>query len=245
MKQTNRPRVLIALSVMTVVAGVLAVQAQTQPSATQHSATTAPSVLPSTAGGTREERDGSGGRRNRRNGGFDRSERGGSERTVAATTGPASTQGSAFVLVNTTPPPLPSDFYVMTERSIFSRTRPVRRGEETQAPRTQASMVFNGVVDVDGVPVAFVEDTTQGRVVRVKEGEAVFKGKVTRISLDSLDYEVDGKKVTVAVGQSLEGGDAPPVGERAIAPPSQPAGPVNEVVERMRQARLKAMGGGE
>ena len=66
-------------------------------------------------------------------------------------------------------------------------------------------MVFNGVTKSD-VAVAMLENTDTHSVLYVHVGDEIARGKVTAITLDSLDYEAGGKVTRVEFGQTLSGG---------------------------------------
>lgn len=164
-----------------------------------------------------------------------------------------SSASSSTPTVSTTPPPYSRDFQLLQEKSIFSRNRFSSSSRERGSggsSRVAQNFTFNGVVDVDGTAVAFIEDPSAGRVMRVKAGEAVGRAKVKRITLDSMDYELAGVTATINVGGQIPTGEtvasydsgSPAAGAASSSSPGSSGGSGNDVLERMRQARLKALG---
>ena len=75
----------------------------------------------------------------------------------------------------------------------------------TSAPN---QLVLTGVSLADFGRVAFLEDEGANTVDQVKIGDSIAAGKITGISLDSLDYrDSTGRTIRVAVGFNLAGGD--------------------------------------
>jgi hypothetical protein len=62
------------------------------------------------------------------------------------------------------------------------------------------------VVQQDGTFIAFVEDTQSNSTLRLVEGDSVAKGIVKNFTLDSIEYQLGEKTITVTVGRDLEGG---------------------------------------
>ncbi len=75
--------------------------------------------------------------------------------------------------------------------------------------RQEASLVFNGVISVNGEADALVEDLGSHNVVVIRPGDPVAGGKVSSISFDDLAYETKGKTLHVEIGQNLEGTQPP------------------------------------
>ncbi len=136
--------------------------------------------------------------------------------------------GSRYITV---PRILPQEFSILAERSIFQKgshvTRVVDRvrvptpaappgATAPSAPAKSASaeesLVFDGATQTGDRFLAFVEDRNASKVLILQDGDAIVRGKVAAITLDTLDYAVDGKTVRVLVGQNLRG--------EAAAPPS-------------------------
>lgn len=163
----------------------------------------------------------------------------------------------------TTSKTLDDSYALVMRKSIFARDRrtsdPQTRSanERTDWVRPPSPMVFNGVVEVDGATVAFVEDTGAGSIRQYRLGDSVNgKGKVTSIDLDSMEIETDGKRVRVHVGQTLDGGEAPSLMDRASwgggspsssegASPSSapPTGPNADILAKLKARRAAEMSG--
>ena len=109
-------------------------------------------------------------------------------------------------------------------------------------------MVFNGVTEVDGAAYAIFEDTVAGKILGFKVGDAIASGKITGLSLDGLDYEVNGKSTHIFVGQTLEGSEAPDIVSRASVsgPSSQPSSSGNSaedsILAKLRAKRKQELG---
>jgi hypothetical protein len=167
--------------------------------------------------------------------------------------------------------PLPRDFNLLVSRSVFVHG-PQRIFEGPEVPpttqpgnssfqpsRPERTLLFNGSTRTEGEWVAFIEDTVASRVLKLKVGEPIARGKVTAITLSSLNYDANGKSTLVAIGQNLDGESAAPSSTQpslAGAPSTGPggsqggpgaspglSGPANDMLERLRQKRLKELGG--
>ena len=123
-------------------------------------------------------------------------------------------------------------YTILIERNIFSKSRrsPAQRSrEEKERERERErsrersggapedSYVLTGTLKRGYVTLAFIENVTSGVTVRIKEGEPFAGGTVTRIALDSVDFEVGGRSKTIEVGRTLTGGLAT---LRSSSPPS-------------------------
>lgn len=130
--------------------------------------------------------------------------------------------------------PFPAEYDLVLKRSIFIKGRqetafgglPVSTtsttGEAPAAPvfgRPESRLVFEGVTDVDGTTVAFVEDTSQNKVLQLKLGDKVASGSVTAIAFDAIQYSANGKDTRVSIGYNFEGFPA-------MVATSQPSGPL-------------------
>lgn len=176
---------------------------------------------------------------------------------------------------NLKPRPISSDYYVLLRRSIFirgsqrvfdpgdgygnglSRGYPTTSGPTTDSSSTQPMtpiwspenvMVFNGASNANGQMVAFIENTSLNSIARFQVGDSVATGKITAITLDQLDYSVNGRVTHVLIGQNLFGVDTQVLTTQAVvgnsgAATSGPAGGADSVLERLRLRRLKELGG--
>jgi hypothetical protein len=107
-------------------------------------------------------------------------------------------------------------FKVIVERNMFSRQRGVRverpdrndGGTQTPppAPNPESYYLLKGIVQEDGAFMAFVEDKRSGDILRLHEGDAVARGSIKSLNLDSLEYELEQRIVVVTMGHDLEGG---------------------------------------
>jgi len=155
----------------------------------------------------------------------------------------ATTQPDQVVIAP--PKPIAAEFYLLTERSIFIKGRQtVSSGSDDGGGRsgpakTEDTQIFNGATDTNLAMVAYIEDTTSGRINEFKVGDSIAKGKIVDITLDSLEYEAGGKKTKVLIGQNLSGVDM--VGSETVS--SAPVGPQSDIIERMRRRRMQELGG--
>jgi len=105
------------------------------------------------------------------------------------------------------------DYKILWERNIFSPDRGARRRQEVEGQarpkpeyRPEQDIVLRGVSQQGERWVAFFENLQSGVTTRVQKGEDLARGKVTAITLDNIEYDVNGETVQVAVGQTLDGG---------------------------------------
>ena len=142
--------------------------------------------------------------------------------------------------------------------------------QPTTAPTPESEVVLDGVTHSDDQIVAFLENRSDQKVSLVHVGDAISHGHITDITLDELDYQSGDKLVHVKVGQNLDGvtASAPPTTQplagsggppsspgggptgAAPAPPGGPGGPPqsvpgvsNDLLERLRQRRLRELQG--
>lgn len=106
-----------------------------------------------------------------------------------------------------------SKYELILERNMFSRQRGQRQPERDDGPRRPAVMPnpesyfrLKGVVQEDGAFIAFVEDTQTNRVLKLRAGDAVARGTVKTLTLDTLEYQREDQVTTIQMGQDLEGG---------------------------------------
>ena len=112
---------------------------------------------------------------------------------------------------------LPAEFAIFQTRSPFGKGA---KKPPATAGGPEATFVLKGAVDVGGKLTAFIEDLGAKRVMQVAVGEAIARGKVKTITLDSIEYEAAGGPAKrIEVGQNLMGAVVPPT------PTSKPAGP--------------------
>jgi len=105
-------------------------------------------------------------------------------------------------------------YEIILTRNIFSRQRvsPRQREFEEQErppqvmPNPESYFRLKGIVQEDGVFIAFIEDTRSSSVLRLRQGQSVARGIVKSLTLDSIEYEFADKTVLVELGRDLEGG---------------------------------------
>jgi hypothetical protein len=152
------------------------------------------------------------------------------------------------------------DYRLILSRNIFSRTRtaPGRegRGGFVRPTRTTAEsfLVLRGVGMQDELRIAFVEDTRSGQSYRVAAGKSLGGGVIRSVSLDGVEYVLNGASRTVNIGETLTGVPAGSVASSSqpatagaglaaatsqAAPPASGPSSVNDLIERMRQRRLQ------
>ncbi len=105
------------------------------------------------------------------------------------------------------------NYQIIIQRNIFSRQRGPRvdlsrrqRMDAPPPPNPETYYILKGIVQENGVFIAFLEDTQRGQIFRVREGDSVARGKVKTFNLDTIEYEFEDRTVTVAMGKDLEGG---------------------------------------
>lgn len=103
-------------------------------------------------------------------------------------------------------------YEIILNRNIFSRQRGPRRQREVreevpkEVPNPESFYRLKGVVQEDGRFTAFIEDTRSSQILRLQQGEPVARGVVKSLTLDSIEYEFEGRVALVKVGLDLEGG---------------------------------------
>jgi len=104
-------------------------------------------------------------------------------------------------------------YKIIVERNMFSRQRSSRvdrtrrqQAPAPPAPNPESYVILKGIVQEDGVFLAFLEDTQSGQILRVRKGDKVARGVITDMTLDSIKYQFEDRTVTVAMGYDLEGG---------------------------------------
>jgi hypothetical protein len=176
---------------------------------------------------------------------------------------------------------LPVEYAILNERSIFAKghlsmsslaltrlnvlppdsVRPPGPGSPP-APgpyvAPEESLVFDGVTQADSHIVAFVEDRNSTHMNQLKVGDEIARGKVTGLTLDTLDYTAGDRVVHVTIGENLLGvqmavvpsdttgatGAAPTSAPSAgSAAPGAPGGAPETMEERLRRRRQQELQG--
>lgn len=158
------------------------------------------------------------------------------------------------------------DYQVLLTRSIFTRDRrpaPSAGAGSFQPPRSDnalprfgpggrggsstASFALRGVVDNDGKFTALVEDPGTHRTIALSIGDPIFRGRVVGITLDAIEYESNGRRSRVRIGQGLDSGEPIPRGSGSLSTtlPSttQPFATTNPVAEGTEGAGGVGAGG--
>ncbi len=155
------------------------------------------------------------------------------------------------------------DYGVLIERSIFSRERgrPAPSPQARiirEAPSPERYVLLRGVVASGDEFVAFLEDMRSGEMIWARSGDEIVRGRVADVTLDGIVYERGDARAEVAIGQNLEKGagapppptpDAPdgaPDGDAGEAsddaqPPPGPSAGADDVLERMKQKRMREL----
>lgn len=156
------------------------------------------------------------------------------------------------------------DYKILVERNIFSRNRgrsfETESGEvkESVAPAPESYFVLKGIVQQGSERIAFFEDLRTGGTVRARIGDTVARGKIHDITLDNVEYELDGKLTKTEVGKNLEGGiSSPPLtyndliesaavspGASATSSPSTEKasqGDEDDILKRLRERRQQEL----
>jgi hypothetical protein len=183
--------------------------------------------------------------------GFRRQRRGGYENPqggmFAATTQPD---------VTPTPPPMTGDWLIFTNRDIFVKGRfagynPPTGDEGPRQPTPADTLVFCGVFEATPVPpyksylTAFLQDNDTLEVTPVRVGDQIAQGKVTGITLDTLEYQTAGGRLLhLNVGQNLNG-EQVWGGVTSNSPSSVPefSGPNADLLKKMAERRLQELSG--
>jgi hypothetical protein len=146
-------------------------------------------------------------------------------------------------------------YQIILERNIFSRQRgPIRPPGDTQEPREvvvpnpESYFLLKGIVQEGDEFIAFIEDTRSAQILRLRAGHSVARGVIADLSLDTLEYELEGQKRTVRMGYDLEGGrgavtagelaewsQTPAAAEPQAGPPSEPAAPTGDQADILKQ----------
>ncbi|MDI6450681.1 hypothetical protein [Anaerobaca lacustris] len=106
-----------------------------------------------------------------------------------------------------------SAYKVIVDRNMFSRQRGAaerrqRRTEErvVTIPDPESYHRLRGIAQENGTFVAFVEDTRSGETLKLRQGDAVARGSIESLDLDSIVYRLEDRTISVVIGQDLLGG---------------------------------------
>ena len=149
---------------------------------------------------------------------FDRPGRSGPGNAAAPATQPVQ-------IVRTFAPaaPIANEYAVLLTRSIFSKypSRPIRASDrggptvtpaeaeraqaEARARQQETTLAYRGAM-LDGSQwIAFIEDTTAGKMLRKHVGDPLGPGKIAQISYENIVYQKGDATQKVEIGQNLRG----------------------------------------
>jgi len=123
-----------------------------------------------------------------------------------------------------------ADFSILLERNIFDRNRrppvvrttqpapPARPPRPTRPVDADQYFVLRGIALEGSRFTAFFEDTRAGTILQVKPGDAVGKGRVPGVNIDSAQYQRGDRLTIIRVGCTLTGSRAPAAGFEMPAP---------------------------
>ncbi len=117
---------------------------------------------------------------------------------------------------------------------------------EPRSYRPEQSYALRGIVLVEpsetegAVYLAFVEDGRAGTTRRVRAGDSIARGKVISVTMDGLEYEVDGRVTHVAIGMNFEGGSQFAMADYASATTLPVSGDSGSFAGGDAEARLRA-----
>ena len=153
-------------------------------------------------------------------------------------------------------------YQIILQRNIFSRQRgPIRQRRERARPvitrNPESYLVLKGLVQEAGTFIAFVENTQDNTVLRLREGDSVARGTVKNFSLDSIEYQFEDRTISVTLGLDLEGGQgalsmnrllelsatASPAGDPNAAPEEAiPSDEEAEILRKLMEQRKQQLG---
>lgn len=161
-------------------------------------------------------------------------------------------------------------YQVVVDRNIFSRSRrppsaPVDPNSAQARAAAEAAaagkvdpadhLILTGITAEDGKLYAFFE-AGDGKIKRVGEGDMLLDRKITRLTLDEVQAEADGKTTTITLAYTLTGkpgvrggtATAGAGGEttHSAAPSSSSSsgGKEDSILEKLRKKREAELGGG-
>jgi hypothetical protein len=155
------------------------------------------------------------------------------------------------------------NYQIILQRNIFSRQRGPRidRSQRRQMdapppPTPESYHILKGIVQENGVFIAFIENTQRGQILKVREGDSVARGKVTNFNLDTIEYQYEDSKVTVSMGLDLEGGKGTttlnqiyelsqsytPTSQEKTEESSSPSADEAEILKQLMERRRQQLG---
>jgi hypothetical protein len=155
------------------------------------------------------------------------------------------------------------NYQIILQRNIFSRQRgpridPSRRQriDVPPPPNPETYHILKGIVQENGIFIAFVENTQRNQIFKVREGDSVARGKVENFNLDMIEYHFEDRIVKVAIGKDLEGGTGTitinqmyeltqsytPTSQDASEESSTPLADEAEILKKLKERRQQQLG---
>lgn len=155
------------------------------------------------------------------------------------------------------------NYQIILQRNIFSRQRGPRidpsqrqRMDVPPPPNPESYHILKGIVQENGIFIAFVENTQRNQIFRVREGDSVARGKVKNFNLDMIEYQFEDRIVKVAIGKDLEGGTGTitlnqmyelsqtytPTTQKATEESSSPSADEAEILKQLMERRRQQLG---
>jgi hypothetical protein len=155
-------------------------------------------------------------------------------------------------------------YQIILQRNIFSRQRsPVRQRQSSDRPRAvvvpnpESYFLLKGIVQEGDKFIAFIEDNRSNSVLRLREGDGVARGIIKNFTLDSIEYQSEGRTISVPLGRDMEGGQgavtinrmlelsatAPATGSRKSTSAEQaPSADEAEILKKLMEQRKQQLG---
>lgn len=159
------------------------------------------------------------------------------------------------------------EYAVIVEKNIFSRNRwqqaerTARQAQMTRSPtrNPESYLVLRGITRDDEGFIAFIEDTRTYNMSRVRVGDPVTEGTVKDMSLDHVEFKLNGEARRIEIGMDL-GGRAPQATTYTDAPsfgPSRSISPqggsdtdkaasskkeTDDILKRLKERRQRELG---
>ena len=155
------------------------------------------------------------------------------------------------------------NYQIILQRNIFSRQRGPRidpsqrqRIDVPPPPNPESYHILKGIVQENGVFIAFIENTQRGQIIKVREGDSVARGKVNSFNLDTIEYHFEDHKFIVAMGNDLEGGKGTttlnqmyelsqtytPTPQEGTVETSSPSADEAEILKKLMERRQQQLG---
>ena len=155
------------------------------------------------------------------------------------------------------------NYQIILQRNIFSRQRGPRidpsRRQQIDAPpppNPESYHILKGIVQENGVFIAFIENTQRGQILKLREGDSVTRGIVKNFNLDTIEYHFEDRKFTVSIGYDLEGGRGSvtfnqmyelsqsytPTSQEGTEESSSPSADEAEILKKLMERRRQQLG---